>query len=210
MRTRRLFRTDFLLIALLSTGLIGCAASAAAPTPPTLAYDRAPQIVASTDRSAADRTNDIRRHPAELLTFIGVRPGWTALDVSTGGGYTAELLARAIGPSGTVYEQNQPRDPNMAPVTPAAPEGGASPAATPAAPAAVSSASPRAQRNTDDVLADRERSLQVAGVAEQSFLRSEVEAAGFNLTSEGDFLRNPNDPRDRNTLSRRSRRTSSC
>ena len=34
---------------------------------------------------------------------------------------------------------------------------------------------------------------------EQSFLRGEVEAAGFKLADEGNFLRNPNDPRDRNT-----------
>jgi predicted methyltransferase len=34
---------------------------------------------------------------------------------------------------------------------------------------------------------------------EEAFLRSEVEAAGFRLAAQGDFLRNPNDPRDRNT-----------
>ena len=34
---------------------------------------------------------------------------------------------------------------------------------------------------------------------EETFLRSEVEAVGFRLQSEGNFLRNPNDPRDQNT-----------
>jgi len=34
---------------------------------------------------------------------------------------------------------------------------------------------------------------------EESFLRREVEAAGFRLLAEGDFLRNPGDPRDHNT-----------
>ena len=34
---------------------------------------------------------------------------------------------------------------------------------------------------------------------EESFLRREVEAAGFRFAGEGMFLRNPNDPRDRNT-----------
>jgi predicted methyltransferase len=33
---------------------------------------------------------------------------------------------------------------------------------------------------------------------EQSFLRTEAEAAGIRLADEGNFLRNPNDPRDRN------------
>jgi len=34
---------------------------------------------------------------------------------------------------------------------------------------------------------------------EEAFLRKEVEAAGFKLVAEGTFLRNPNDPRDKNT-----------
>ncbi|HPU53381.1 MAG TPA: hypothetical protein PK359_17605, partial [Burkholderiaceae bacterium] len=34
---------------------------------------------------------------------------------------------------------------------------------------------------------------------EEAFLRREVEAAGFRLVADGRFLRNPNDPRDRNT-----------
>ena len=34
---------------------------------------------------------------------------------------------------------------------------------------------------------------------EEAFLRREVEAAGFKLLAEGSFLRNPNDPRDKNT-----------
>ena len=33
---------------------------------------------------------------------------------------------------------------------------------------------------------------------EESFLRREIEAAGFRLVAEGNFLRNPADPRDRN------------
>jgi predicted methyltransferase len=34
---------------------------------------------------------------------------------------------------------------------------------------------------------------------EEAFLRKEVEAVGFQLVAEGGFLRNPNDPRDRET-----------
>src|SRR5205814_9975796 len=34
---------------------------------------------------------------------------------------------------------------------------------------------------------------------EEAFLRKEVEAAGFKLAAEGNFLRNANDPRDKNT-----------
>jgi len=34
---------------------------------------------------------------------------------------------------------------------------------------------------------------------EEAFVRKEVEAAGFKLAGQGTFLRNPNDPRDKNT-----------
>jgi predicted methyltransferase len=34
---------------------------------------------------------------------------------------------------------------------------------------------------------------------EEAFVKAEVEAAGFRFVEAGDFLRNPNDPRDRNT-----------
>lgn len=36
---------------------------------------------------------------------------------------------------------------------------------------------------------------------EEAFVVREVEAAGFKLAARGDFLRNPDDPRDRNTPS---------
>lgn len=63
-------------------------------------------VVAAADRSQADRALDDGRKPAELLAFAGVAPGQRALDLCAGGGYTAELLARAVGPSGVVYGQN--------------------------------------------------------------------------------------------------------
>jgi predicted methyltransferase len=103
--------------------LAGCATGPSAPPP--LSSDRIAQIVASRDRAAADRNNDMRRKPAELLAFVGVRPGMTALDVSAARGYTSELLARAVGPSGKVYAQNAPRDSSRLP--PAQPEGMAAP-----------------------------------------------------------------------------------
>jgi predicted methyltransferase len=188
------------------------------------------------------------------------------------------LLARAIGPSGKVYGQSRPRDPNRAPTPPVAPEGSSNPitapSATPAAPASAPRPSPVA-------LAERENNLRSNGVQaapivalsrpfedpvpselaveridlatlmfnyhdlghlgvdraamnqavfralksgglyviadhsgrpgtgisesgtlhriEEAFLRQEVEAAGFKLIDEGNFLRNPNDPRDKNT-----------
>lgn len=82
------------------------AASATAQTATKLSPERIGEIVASPDRSDADRTNDIRRKPAEMLAFIGIVPGMIAVDLSTGGGYTTELIARAVGPNGRVYGQS--------------------------------------------------------------------------------------------------------
>jgi predicted methyltransferase len=245
---------------------------------PHLLSEQIAQIVASPDRSAADRTNDLRRKPEQMLGFIGIRPGIVALDLSAAGGYTTELLARAIGPSGTVYGQSQPPDPSQAPTSPPAPEGNSNPTATASAASAVSAT---ARRPSTVALAERDSKLRTAGVPaasivaisrpfadpvppelaaeridlvtlmfnyhdlghlgvdraamnravfralkpgglyviadhsgrpgsgisesgtlhriEEAFLRQEVEAAGFRLLEEGNFLRNPNDPRDKNT-----------
>ncbi len=63
-------------------------------------------IVAASDRSAADRALDAGRKPEELLRFVDVRPGMRVAELGAGGGYTTELLARAVGPTGVVYAQN--------------------------------------------------------------------------------------------------------
>ncbi|MBC7470912.1 MAG: class I SAM-dependent methyltransferase [Ramlibacter sp.] len=84
---------------------LGLAALAGCAFHAPLSDGRVAAIVASPDRSAADRENDARRKPAEVLTFIGVRPGMVALDLSAGRGYTTELVARAVGAGGKVYAQ---------------------------------------------------------------------------------------------------------
>ena len=65
-------------------------------------------VVASPDRSDADRKTDERRRPEMLLAFAGVKPGMQVLEVGAGAGYSAELLARSVGPQGMVYAHNSP------------------------------------------------------------------------------------------------------
>src|SRR6185436_17402236 len=60
------------------------------------------------DRSAEDRALDEGRHPAQLLAFFGIRPGARVAELGAGGGYTTELIVRAVGPKGRVYGQNSP------------------------------------------------------------------------------------------------------
>jgi predicted methyltransferase len=86
------------LIAFCAGGLF--AVSAQAPNYATL--------LAAPDRSPADHQADHRRDPLPFLVFAGVRPGMKVLDMGAGGGYSTELMARAVAPGGVVYGQNPP------------------------------------------------------------------------------------------------------
>lgn len=63
-------------------------------------------VVTSADRTEADRSLDPGRHPQETLELLGLGSGNRVADLMAGTGYTAELLARAVGKTGTVYGQN--------------------------------------------------------------------------------------------------------
>ncbi len=76
-------------------------AAATQPVPPAIQA-----LVDAADRSDDDRKLDAGRHPGETLAFYGIAPGMKVAELMAGGGYTAELLARAVGPTGTVYGQN--------------------------------------------------------------------------------------------------------
>ena len=142
------------LLPALALGLCLLAGAVAAQV---LSPQQIKDIVASPDRSAADRTHDLRRKPEQMLEFIGMRPGMTALDLSAAGGYTTELLARAIGPTGRVFGQSRPRPAGQPSPAPAAPEGNANPSATPAA---TPAAPPAAPRPSPVALAERDKALQ--------------------------------------------------
>ena len=83
--------------------------SACAPLPADdgAAASRYQSVIADPIRSDQDRRTDVARRPAEFLPFTQVRPGMTVLDIASGGGYTTQLLALAVGPTGTVYAQVQ-------------------------------------------------------------------------------------------------------
>ena len=217
-------------LALLTLLLAGCATFQHPISP-----DRIRAIVTDPGRTAADRSNDQRRNPAEMLAFIGVREGWTALDINAAGGYTAELMARAVGPEGRVYGQMSRPDPRLRVAERAKTVPNLIPLVRPLTdPAPMEMASnafdlvtlmfnyhdfanvDRAAMNKAIFNALKPGGYYVVadhsgrpgtGISEsntlhrieESFLRREVEAAGFRLVAEGTFLRNPNDPRDRET-----------
>ncbi len=67
----------------------------------------AQSVIDNPIRTDQDRRMDAARHPAEFLPFTQVKPGMQVLDVSAGGGYTSQLLALAVGPTGRVWAQRE-------------------------------------------------------------------------------------------------------
>ena len=99
-----LLRMAFLLTLATTSALIGC--TSPMPEDSRAAAERYQGVIASPIRTEQDRRTDASRHPAEFLPFTQVRPGMEVLDVSAGAGYTSQLLALAVGPTGKVWAQS--------------------------------------------------------------------------------------------------------
>jgi len=52
---------------------------------------------------SAQRGDDARRHPAELVGMSGVHAGQRVLDLIPGGGYWTRIFSQVVGPKGKVY-----------------------------------------------------------------------------------------------------------
>ena len=77
--------------ALIATALIAAPATAATP------FDTA---IASPQRSDANKARDKYRHPAETLTFFGIKPNMTVVEISPAGGWYTEILAPTLNAKG--------------------------------------------------------------------------------------------------------------
>ena len=79
-------------------------APAAAPHPITIAA-----AVAATDRNPDNVKLDEGRKPAQVLQFLGLKPGMHVLDLFGANAYWAEIMAPVVGPKGhdTVWEATQ-------------------------------------------------------------------------------------------------------
>lgn len=216
----------------LGTALLLALAAGCAAGPQPISREQIAAIVASPERSDADRTNDQRRKPVETLAFIGVREGMVALDVSAGGGYTTELISRAVGPKGRVYSQTRAADPRqrvaarkrdnvtvvVRPFEDPAPPGVALDLVTlmfnyhdfghmGVDRAKLNAAVFKALKPGGLYIVADHSGRPGTGISEsktlhrveEAFVRKEIEAASFRFVAEGGFLRNPNDPRDRET-----------
>ena len=85
----------------------------AAMTPPELQEDTALQAaIGSAARPAADVARDVYRHPFETLTFWGLTPGSTIVEIQPGaaGWWSAILRPYAEATGGTYVAVNRPQD----------------------------------------------------------------------------------------------------
>ncbi|WMT75541.1 class I SAM-dependent methyltransferase [Bradyrhizobium sp. Ash2021] len=212
-------------------------AATAAPAQDAKTPDYA-AIVAAPDRADADRQADQRRQPAKMLAFAGVQTGMKILDMEASAGYSTELLARSVGPAGTVYAQDsaavierfvkdkfdiraqKPAMKNVVHVIrdfddpiPADASGldmitfffAYHDITYMQVDRAVMNKKMFAALKPGGFLIIADHSAKPGdgtNVAktlhriEESTLRQEIEAAGFKLAAEGDFLRHPEDPRE--------------
>ena len=91
------------LLAGLTLVMGGCATSS--PHDTRLYAESIRKVIESPIRTDQDRRMDASRRPGELLTLTQVAPGMRVLDVAAGAGYTSQLLALAVGPTGMVWAQ---------------------------------------------------------------------------------------------------------
>jgi predicted methyltransferase len=90
--------------------LVAIAAFALVLVAPTVeaAADNLEARVAGPQRTAANRARDPYRHPAETLTFFGVRPEMTIVEIWPGGsGWWTEILAPYLRDAGKYYAAGQ-------------------------------------------------------------------------------------------------------
>ena len=195
-------------------------------------------IVASPDRTDGDRQADARRQPAKMLAFTGVKTGMKVLDMEASAGYSTELLARAVGPTGIVYAQDsaavierfvkdkfdiRARKPAMKNVVhvvrdfddPIPPDVSNLDMITfffayhdisyMQVDRALMNRKMLAALKPGGFLIIADHSAKAGdGISvaktlhriEESVVRQEIEAAGFKLVEEGNFLRHPEDPRE--------------
>jgi predicted methyltransferase len=218
---------------LILSALSGCATMPAED--PRAAAERYQSVIASAVRTDQDRRMDASRHPAEFLPFAQVKLGMQVLDVSAGAGYTSQLLALAVGPTGKVWAQTpQPGptltrrvaehpQPNLVVVTrpfedPVPDEAGKLDLITivlnyhdisylPVDRAKMNQRLFAALKPGGKLVVIDHSALAGTGInagktlhrIDEAVVLTEERQAGFVLDAEGDFLRNPADPRDQSS-----------
>jgi len=100
-------RAARLVVSILALPFLVCGCSTTPADDPNVAAALSRNVIESPIRTDQDRRMDAARHPAEFIPFTQVKPGMKVLDVAAGGGYTSQLMALAVGPTGMVWAQRE-------------------------------------------------------------------------------------------------------
>ena len=92
-------RARFLMLSL----AMACTGGIAAAAAPVAVDPQLTALVASKDRNPDFVKRDAARHPAEELSFFGIRPDMTVVELWPGGGYWTEILGPYLAKSGHYY-----------------------------------------------------------------------------------------------------------
>ena len=95
-------RSTFCVVLALLLG----ACAAMQPAEPPLSAEQARAVVQNPIRTDRDLQMDASRKPVEFRAFARIGPGMRVLDVSAGAGYTTQIVALAVGPTGKVWAQS--------------------------------------------------------------------------------------------------------
>jgi predicted methyltransferase len=91
-----------ILAGLLATGVLNTASAA---------DDALKTAIAATTRTPANVARDVYRHPYETLSFFGIKPTMTVVELSPGGGWYTEILAPYLREQGKYIGAGAPIDP---------------------------------------------------------------------------------------------------
>ncbi|MEE2526578.1 hypothetical protein V0U79_09380 [Hyphobacterium sp. HN65] len=72
----------------------------------TQSNDHISAAVNDPSRPESETARDAGRHPADVLTFAGVQPGWRVAELGAGSGYYSRILSSAVGADGEVISEN--------------------------------------------------------------------------------------------------------
>ncbi len=86
-----------ILAALLATGIAGAAQ----------ADDALKAAIAGEHRAESNRARDVYRHPYEALTFFGIKPNMTVVEIVPSGGWYTEILAPYLREKGKLIGAGQ-------------------------------------------------------------------------------------------------------
>jgi predicted methyltransferase len=99
------FRHPLFRAAVLSSVIVfATVAAPAALAADASAADALDAAIHGPQRTEAFRTRDVYRHPEETLTFFGVKPEQTVVEIAPGGGWYTEILAPYLREHGKLYE----------------------------------------------------------------------------------------------------------